>query len=123
MRPQTFHANGEYLGWLQCRHWLFLARQNSKQPIRGITRINMEVRHVKFQTARRHERENVCLFKLKEEKQDSEIFCTILLLEKSSLIPCTLSPNMEGITKLRRDISSSKLFCSGVPVRSSRRRA
>ena len=78
MRPQTFHANGEYLDWLQCRHWLFLAQQNSKQTIRGITRINTEVRHVKFQTARRHERErereNVCLFKLKEEKQDSEIF-------------------------------------------------
>ena len=62
MRPQTFHTDGESLGWLQCRHWLFLARQNSKQPMRGITRINMEVRHVKFQTARRHERERTSVY-------------------------------------------------------------
>ena len=48
MRPQTFHTDGESLGWLQCRHWSFLARQNSKQPIGGNTRINMEVRHVNF---------------------------------------------------------------------------
>lgn len=68
MRPGTFHSDGETLGWLQCRHWLFLAQQNSKQPIGGITR------YVTFQTARRHEKENVCLIKLKEEKQDSEIF-------------------------------------------------
>lgn len=31
--------------------------------------------------------------------------------------------NMEGIIKLRRDISSKRLFCKGVPVSSKRRSA